>query len=276
MNRGEIDRELPARLSSLAKNGSVLVLCYHGISETWPDQSSVTPIALRDHLEFLRRRGYEAVTFTEALSKPHSDKVVAITFDDAYRSIFTEALPILSQYGMPATVFVPTAFPGSGRLLQWPGIDHWIGTAHEHELTPFDWQEAKQLADAGWEIGSHSVSHPHLTSLSDAELERELVESRRECERRLDLPCTSIAYPYGDWDERTVVAARRAGYRFAASTLFEQWGDVRTHNWPRVAVLHGDSRQVLRKKISPMLLRMRGTRAWPALVSTWRRLRYHR
>lgn len=268
------ERELPEAIRRRAETGATLVLCYHAVSESWPEQFTVTPAQLRCHLEYFLGRGYRAVTFTEALSDAGSDRIVAITFDDAYRSIFARALPVLEELGIPGTVFVPTAFPGSGRLLKWPGIDHWVGTPHEQELVPFDWDEAKQLSQAGWEIGSHTVTHPHLTSLSDEDLEHEMVESRRQLERRLGRPCTSIAYPYGDWDDRTLVAARRAGYRFAASTLFEQWGDVRSHNWPRVAITAGDTEWVLRKKTDPRLLRLRGTRAWPALVGAWRRLRY--
>ena len=90
--------------------------------------------------------------------------------------------------------------------MAWPGIDGWLGTEHEHELQPLSWDELRRLQDAGWEIGSHACSHPYLTRLGDDELERELGESRRRLETELGRPCRSLAYPYGDHDERVVRA----------------------------------------------------------------------
>ena len=78
------------------------------------------------------------------------------------------------------------------------------------------WDRARRSSqDAGWEVGSHTRSHPRLSQVEDdAELADELEGSRRVCEERLGRPCQSIAYPYGDHDERVVAAAGRAGYRY--------------------------------------------------------------
>ena len=151
----------------------VLVLSYHAVSERWPAALSVTPTRLEEQLRLLVDRGYAGRTFTEAVRERDGGRVLAVTFDDGYRSVLELALPILSRLGLPGTVFVPTDFPGGGPMA-WPGIDGWLGTEHEHELQPLSWDELRRLQDAGWEIGSHACSHPHLTRLGDAELEREL------------------------------------------------------------------------------------------------------
>ena len=70
-----------------------------------------------------------------------------------------------------------------------------------------------ELADAGWEVGSHTRSHPRLPQVDDAALARELGDSRELIAERLGRPCESIAYPYGDFDERVVRATAAAGYR---------------------------------------------------------------
>jgi peptidoglycan/xylan/chitin deacetylase (PgdA/CDA1 family) len=74
------------------------------------------------------------------------------------------------------------------------------------------WDELREHADRGITIGSHSVSHAHLTRLSDTELRRELEESKGELEIELARPCHDLAYPYGEHDERVRAAARAAGY----------------------------------------------------------------
>lgn len=90
-----------------------MVLCYHAVSETWPAKIAVKPDQLEEQLRLLLRRGYSGATFTEAATAPANGKLLAVTFDDAFRSVLEYAFPILSRLGLPGTVFVPTSFPGS-------------------------------------------------------------------------------------------------------------------------------------------------------------------
>ena len=108
------------------------VLCYHAVSQRWPAALSVTPAQLRQHIALLGDRGYHGVTFSDAVAGPPRTKAVAITFDDAYRSVIEHALPILTETGFPATVFAPTAFIGSEEPMNWPGIDQWLDTELRH------------------------------------------------------------------------------------------------------------------------------------------------
>nr|MDP8943903.1 polysaccharide deacetylase family protein [Actinomycetota bacterium] len=171
----------------------VLVLCYHAVSDRWPAALAVTPQALEAQLEQLLRRGYRGATFHDALHAPPARKTVAVTFDDAYRSVGELAFPILNRLGLPATVFVPTDFPDTGRPMAWPGIDDWLGGPHEQELAALSWADLEWLAGAGWEIGSHTCSHPRLTQLDRPALDRELRASRAACEARLGRPCQTVA-----------------------------------------------------------------------------------
>jgi peptidoglycan/xylan/chitin deacetylase (PgdA/CDA1 family) len=240
-----------------------LVLCYHAVSPSWPADLSITPERLEWQLELLVRRGYEGRTFTEAAAGRGGRKVVSVTFDDSYRSVIELAFPILSRLGLPGTVFVPTRFAGSEAPMSWAGIGQWLAGPHERELMPMSWEELAQLAEGGWEIGSHTRSHPRLTQVGDDDLAAELDESKKECERRLGRPCESIAYPYGDHDDRVVAAARRAGY-VAAGTLpsrFDARDPLRFH---RVGVYYGDDERRFRLKVSRPLRMLRGSRAWEA------------
>jgi peptidoglycan/xylan/chitin deacetylase (PgdA/CDA1 family) len=245
--------------------GEILVLCYHALSEKFPASLSVSPDAFRDQLEMLVGRRYRGTTFSSAISEPRDGRVVAITFDDAYRSVVRLALPIMADYGLPGTVFAPTAYIGADRPMRWPGIDRWHGTPHEDELIPCSWPELEQLVQAGWEVGSHTQTHPRLPELPDGELMAELSGSRRACEERLGMPCRSIAYPYGAVNQRVVDATAAAGYSFAAGLP----GSFRTPfaplRWPRVGVYHRDSPWRFRLKAGNFTRSLRGTAAWSML-----------
>lgn len=226
----------------------VLVLCYHGLSERWPEPTAVMPDRFEEQLALLQRHGYRAVTFSEAVSAPATERIVAVTFDDAPRSVATLAAPVMARLGVPGTVFVPTAFPDSGRPMAWPGQAGWVGTEYEHELACMSWDQLGELAERGWEIGSHTRSHPRLTQLEDERLEEELRGSREDCRERLGGSCATLAYPYGDWDERVAEAADDAGYRAAATTPREPARPLPLL-WPRVGVYRQDSARRLAARI---------------------------
>jgi peptidoglycan/xylan/chitin deacetylase (PgdA/CDA1 family) len=242
----------------------VLVLCYHAISERWPASLSVRPDDFAHQLELLARRGYRAATFTDAVTTKRAGRTVVVTFDDAYRSVLSTALPLLARWGFPATVFAPTSFVGTGRPMKWPGVDHWVGTDHEDELLGLSWDELKYLAEQGWEVGSHTCSHPKLPELDDARLAFELRESKRVCERELGLTCTSLAYPFGAVDDRVVAAATEAGY-VAAADLPKQFRLNDPLRWPRVGVFHRDDNRRFLLKTAVGVRRLRGSGAWSAL-----------
>jgi peptidoglycan/xylan/chitin deacetylase (PgdA/CDA1 family) len=247
----------------------VLVLCYHAVGERWPSPLAITPGQLERQLRSLVRRGYRGATFTTAVTAPPAARTLAVTFDDGFRSVLVQALPVLERLALPATVFVPTDFVGRDGPMSWPGIEHWIGTPYEHELVPMSWDELRTLADAGWEIGSHTCSHARLSLLDDAQLARELSESRTTCEERLG-SCRSLAVPYGDRDPRVPAAAARAGYE-AVAALIE--GVAAGPGWPRVGIYPDDVPWRFRVKVArfargirnhftgPVAVRLGGARA---------------
>jgi peptidoglycan/xylan/chitin deacetylase (PgdA/CDA1 family) len=271
-----------ARLLGQTTNGSVdagaatggggrgsdaLVLCYHAVSETWPADLSISPGRLREHLEHLRARGYRGVTFSELVAGAEG-KVVAVTFDDGYRSVVELAAPILAELGFPGTLFVPTDHIGTEQPMAWPGIEQWLGTDHEPELVPMGWDEVRALRDAGWEIGSHTRSHSKLSRIDPARLADELTGSRRICAAELGA-CDSIAYPYGDHDEAVVEATGAAGYA-AAATLPDGSPPPRPLAWPRVGIYNNDDLRAFKLKTSPLVRRARGSRAWPLVAGGMR------
>jgi peptidoglycan/xylan/chitin deacetylase (PgdA/CDA1 family) len=201
---------LPARLPS--RSLAVPILMYHRVA---PAQSSLPPITRRltvdpaeftREMEWLSSHGFRAITQRELFDalmhrRTLPRKPVVITFDDGYRNVLTHAAPVLARLSMPAIAYVI-----SGRL---------TGGGPSFLTCP----ELRRLEQLGVEIGSHTVSHRDLRTLSAAELEYELLASRRRLERCLAHPVQWFAYPYGGFDERVVEQVRRAGYVLAATTV---------------------------------------------------------
>ena len=105
-----------------------LVLCYHAVSPTWESELSVAPDALERQIEHLLRRGWRAATFTDAVVGPRDRRAFAVTFDDAFASVRTYAAPVLRQFGVRGTLFVPTSFMEGEGILSWKGIKGWRDT----------------------------------------------------------------------------------------------------------------------------------------------------
>jgi peptidoglycan/xylan/chitin deacetylase (PgdA/CDA1 family) len=248
---------------------SPLVLSYHAVSESWPAALAVTPADLDAQLRLLVARGYRGARFEDIATGRARGRVVAVTFDDAFRSVHELARPILRRAGLTGTVFVPTAFPGGAGPLHWPGIDQWLDGPYAEELRPMDWDELGRLAGEGWEVGSHTVTHPRLTTLAGEELDEELAGSRRACAEGLGRPCRTLAYPYGDHDARVVAAAAAAGYT-AACTLPARLHRPEPLRWPRVGVYHDDGLRRFRLKVAPAVRRARGSRGWAAVSAAQR------
>jgi peptidoglycan/xylan/chitin deacetylase (PgdA/CDA1 family) len=198
----------------VSKRFRPVVLCYHAVSDSWPHHLAVTPHAFERQLRSMRFRGFRPVTAVEAVAG--RSRVFHVTFDDAYRSVAT-AVPTLERLGVRATVFACTSFADDGRPLAVPELAA-EASAYPDALATMDWDQLRDLVDRNVEIGSHTLTHAHLTQLSDAELSRDLRESREQIEAELGRPCRFVAYPYGDDDERVHRAARAAGYEagFAA------------------------------------------------------------
>jgi peptidoglycan/xylan/chitin deacetylase (PgdA/CDA1 family) len=221
-----------------------LVLCYHALSETWPHPIAVSPALFERQLRLLQRRGFRPSSSAEILAG--GGRLLHVTFDDAYRSV-ERAVPVLERLQIPATVFVCSSFADTGAPLAVSELREDL-VRYPQELETMRWEQLRELAARGIEIGSHTASHPHLTRLTDAEVNDELLSSRRRIEDELGRQCKLLAYPYGEYNQRVAAAARAAGYQ-AAFTLLAPPSPSR-YAIPRVGVYRKDSLARLMLKTS--------------------------
>ena len=234
----------------------VLVLCYHAVSDRWPCELAVSPELLDEQVAGLKRRGYRATTFTRAITDPPWRRTMAITFDDAYRSTLEQGLPVLARHDVPATVYAPTDFVGADapdvlardraverRSARSTSCSAWGGTGSPSWPRPAGrWARTRAPIRISRRRPTPSwpASWPTRASSSPS---------------GSGSPCESIAYPYGDFDERVVRATGAAGYR-AAGTLTRHAHPARPLSWPRVGV-YPDNRPIFfRLKTSATLRRV--------------------
>jgi len=236
---------------SARRRSSALVLGFHAVEES-AAELAVSPDALRRHVQRLIARGYRLVTVSELAQ---GGRLAALTFDDGYRSVHAAALPVLAELGIPATVFAIAAKAGATGELR--------GAGPRPLLT---WDELRDLHRHGWEIGSHTLTHPDLTALGDDALEHELRGSRELIEGEIGGPCTSLAYPYGAADERVVEAARLAGYEIAF-TVPRRWRSPQRLLWPRVTVWRSDVPATVALKSSAPVRAVRGSRLGSSILA---------
>lgn len=174
---------------------AAVVLQYHHVSDETPASTSTSPALFREHMAYLAAEGYEVVALPELLESYVSTegqrlKQVAITFDDGYESVYTEAYPELRKRGWPFTVFVNTR----------PLDESWKGFARWHQL--------REMAANGATIANHTTSHAHLIRKLDGESEHkwrqrikeDLVLAEKRIKQETGQSHRILAYPFGEYD----------------------------------------------------------------------------
>ena len=184
------------------------ILCYHIVEYPADPRMEISRNVFQQQMRYLSTTGYTVVPLRDIYEYATGKRstlpknAVAITLDDGWRSAYTEAFPELKKRHFPFTLFI------------YPRI---IG------MTPYalTWKQVKEMAEAGADIESHSLSHPFLTkrrhTTLDAKqysewLQKELVDSRRILEKETGHPVKFLAYPYGDYDHYLTADVAKAGY----------------------------------------------------------------
>ncbi len=196
----------------------VVILMYHMVRDArWePDaRYCCSPRKFRLQMAYLRLAGYRVAGLGDvAKLLGKGDAIprgtVSITFDDGFRDNYEHAWPVLKRHGYPATMFVVSGL--AGRTNEWMRREAWPARYLA------SWEEIREMAGEGIEIGSHTESHAALTECDAETLAREVRESKAEIERRIGKPARFFAYPYGLLDERAPTAVAAAGYEAACST----------------------------------------------------------
>ncbi len=222
-----------------AREPQVRVLMYHRFRDVPYDPFSVTVAAFSRQMEWLAQRGL-AISLDEldrflAGEDDLPDGAVLVTIDDGYYDVWSEAAPILRQYGIPAVAFVPSGEVEAVTV----GVDTPL-----REDAHLSWGEVEALPGRGVAVGSHARDHDSLGSLSRDEVCYQAEASRHELETHLERPVVAFAYPFGtraDYNEMTGDVIREVGYQCAFTAQHGAIGPgADRYDLPRVKVEGGE------------------------------------
>jgi peptidoglycan/xylan/chitin deacetylase (PgdA/CDA1 family) len=194
----------------------VPILVYHSVAPHHPGQTpaqiqlDVDTAVFQDQMNYLAEHKYHVISLerlVDALKRNASlpERAVVITFDDGWANQYHHAFPVLRQHDYTATFFIYTRPIGRDDSLY------------------MNWDQVRELKDAGMTIGSHSRTHPQLTTVDPSTLREEVENSRKELEQHLGTAPDLFAYPYGAWDAQAVDDVRDAGYRAARAYPYGPW-----------------------------------------------------
>lgn len=227
------------------QTGTPVVLLYHRIGR--PKLASlvagqyVAPWLFRSGLDYLTAKGWCGARLAGIAARLCDGDKFAVTFDDGYLSVYEHAFPAMVERNMTGTVYVVSGAIG--------GINEWDRRAGDTREPMMTAAQAREMADAGFEIGSHTVNHPHLTLIPDDQLEQEIVDSKRALEDIIGKEVISFSYPYGDLDERVTQAVIAAGYKYAVVTKLGVPASGGAFEIPRVNVRWNAIGPLLMRKI---------------------------
>ncbi|MCW5864512.1 MAG: polysaccharide deacetylase family protein [Anaerolineae bacterium] len=227
---GPLTQALPTPSGTYSWTLMAPILMYHYISDPPADADvyrldlSVTPDNFRDQLAWLRDNGYTAIDYYDLTMaivgySELPEKPVLLTFDDGYLDNYTNAFPLLQEYGFKGTFFVITEFIDSGRegYMTWPMIE--------------------EMARAGHRIESHSRTHPDLTEKDRDGLIWELLGSQQTIAAHIGYTPRYFCYPGGDYNEQTIALLRELDFWGAVTTANDTWhGFNERFEWGRLRV----------------------------------------
>jgi len=181
------------------------ILMYHSIKDKEGDSLSVAPSNFSRQMEYLYRQGYSVITLDELLGevakgRRYLPKTVVITFDDGYEDNYIHAFPVLSKYGMSATIFLVTDYIGKK--------DGYL-----------EWDQVVLMEKNGVEPGGHTRSNVYLPSIKDSQvLFDEVSGCREDIEKYAGIEAGFFCYPTGGFNEKVKKAVKLAGYKGACTT----------------------------------------------------------
>lgn len=201
----------PAVANARTDIPAIPVLNYHSITVDPGNRATITPEKFTEQMNYLAEQSYTTLTlqqFTDILEgrMQAPDKPVLLTFDDGYADNYEHALPLLKQLGFHATLFVSPGMTDDGYYLNWDQI--------------------REMHEAGWDIQPHGMTHPHLPKLSREEQEWQIAEARKQIEDHLGTTADIFCYPYGEYNRTTLKILKAHGFRYAF-TIHQGWADAK-------------------------------------------------
>ncbi|WP_339059046.1 polysaccharide deacetylase family protein [Fusobacterium animalis] len=201
------------------KKYDVPVIMYHRVINN-PENEGVYGTYIyedmfKKHLQYLKDKNYTVITFKD-LDKigwrnrfEKDKKYIILTFDDGYKDNYDLAFPILKEFNFKATIFLM----GSLTYNEWD-----VKAGGERKFSLMSVEMIKEMQDYGIEFGAHTFNHPKINTLSNEEIEHQIVDVKKPLEEKIGKEIITFAYPYGILNDYAKEMAKKAGYTFALAT----------------------------------------------------------
>lgn len=207
----EIEEETEVVVVEEDRAAKVPILIYHHIRQfgeedaTSSQQFIVFPENFEKQLQYLQDNNFASISFNNLFdyfegSFNLPEKSIIITFDDGVISQYENAFPILKKYDMTATFFI---------------FSNPIGRSKNY----MTWEQLVALDQAGMEIGGHGWYHLYWDRISAFELDREIIQNKQKLEEKLGHEISTVAYPFGSYNDEVIKAVKSAGYRTARDII---------------------------------------------------------
>jgi peptidoglycan/xylan/chitin deacetylase (PgdA/CDA1 family) len=195
----------------------VPILMYHSISDGEVARRFrpyvVRPSSFEQQMAHIRENGYTALSvsgFVRARANGMlPERSVVVTIDDGVADFYENALPILMQHGVTATLYVVTGLVG-GRCA-------WLDAEGEGHRLMLTWEKIGEISRCGIECAAHTHSHPELDILPVEAARKEILQSKAALEAYLGRSVASFAYPYGKYCRRVREMVQAAGFTSACA-----------------------------------------------------------
>ena len=201
------------------KKYDVPVIMYHRVINN-PENEGVYGTYIyedmfKKHMQYLKDKNYTVITFKD-LDKigwrnrfEKGKKYIILTFDDGYKDNYDLAFPILKEFNFKATIFLM----GSLTYNEWD-----VKAGGERKFSLMSVEMIKEMQDYGIEFGAHTFNHPKINTLSNEEIEHQIVDVKKPLEEKIGKEIITFAYPYGILNDYAKEMAKKAGYTFALAT----------------------------------------------------------
>lgn len=213
--------EIPQTPTYNKTKGLVPILCYHGVLDNpWGIASLFVRVSdFENQMKYLKDNGYTTLFASEIATAGNYEKPVIITFDDGYKDIYTNAWPILQKYNLKGNSYI---------ISGWIGGDVYMNN-----------DMITQIHNSpNFEIGSHTVTHRQLATLSNEDIEYEVSQSKQDLENLLKTNIDVIAYPVGSYDNRVLnIVSKYYKYGLSTDSGMENPNYLNTYNLKRIYVM---------------------------------------
>jgi len=182
---------------------SATILVYHDVTsgkrKSQIQNDSVILENFERQMKYLRENSFSPMPLQKLIwliksKKKIPKKSIIITFDDGYKSTYTNAYPVLQKYNIPATVFVAAGFIGQKKPFPWLEAEN--NNSGLHESMPMNEEEIIELYEGGIEIGSHTMYHNFLPKMNSQKIEEDILNSQYKLRNILGRTPLSLALPY--------------------------------------------------------------------------------